>query len=410
MADTYCKRAEYELILRTFNNDVEAALCCKSQHPVSLFEEGALDKVKEDLENGVRNKHCTICWLHEANGINSWRLQGNVTRIAEKSIEVYLDNTCDQSCIYCSAKYSSQWASEINNASESDKKLLQNLLNDDTFVATEKVNRVQLILDQIAKVGEESRPYQDFQIILLGGEPLLSPQVKRNVIYDIVEAFYSKTQSDRKLKIMIVTNGNSPDAVIDRTIKSMLEAEEKYENLKFTVNLSMESTGKIAEFVRYGVEWNQFIKNYQKYLENDFEVGFSMTMNSVSFLDTPNFLRQMLELAKTSEGWRKRTFFRLNVAQYPKFLSIATLPEDYRYIFDECKEIISNNKEYILDDLFYHQYFKESFFAEQLYGTEKNKKSQNNNALKYFNYLRRTRGTDIEKVNPVLYNYIKENL
>jgi len=408
MADTYCKRSENELILRSFNDDVEAALCCKSQHPVSLFDEGALEKVQEDLENGIRNKHCTICWLHEANGLDSWRLQGNVSRIAEKSIEVYLDNTCDQKCIYCSAKYSSQWAQEINYAKGTDKDFLTNILNDETFVATQKKNHIDIILKKIAEVGEQSRDYHFHQIILLGGEPLISPHVKKDVINDIVGAFYSKTESTRKLKIMVVTNGNSPDVVIDRAIKSMKENMEKYENLKFTINLSMESTGEISEFVRYGVVWQQFIKNYEKYLENDLEVGFSMTMNSVSFLDTPNFMRQMIEIAKNSKGWRKRTFFRLNVAQYPKFLSIATLPEKYRYIFDECKNIISENKEFILDDLFIGSFFKEIYFAEKLFGKEHDKTLQVRNARQYFDYLKRTRKQDIAKINPELFEYLRD--
>jgi organic radical activating enzyme len=407
MVDTYCKRAEYELILRSFNDDVEAALCCKSQHPVSLFDKGALDKVRDDLENGIQNKHCSVCWLHEKNGLDSWRLQGNVSRIAEKSIEVYLDNTCDQKCIYCSAKFSSKWAQEINQAQPEDKKFLTSILNDDTFVATQKKNHIDIILENIANVGEASRDYHQHQIILLGGEPLLSPQVKKDVINDIVGAFYSKTEPTRQLKIMVVTNGNSPDIVIDRALKSIKETSEKYENLKFTINLSMESTGSNAEFVRNGVDWNQFIKNYQKYLENNLEVGFSMTLNSVSFLDTPNFMRQMINYAKNSSGWRQRTFFRVNVAQYPKHLSIATLPEEYRYIFEECKSVIEENKEIILDELFIETFAREIHFAEKLFGKEPNKKLQIKTALTYFDYLKKTRGQDLEVINPRLYNYLR---
>lgn len=407
MVDTYCKRAEYELILRSFNDDVEAALCCKSQHPVSLFDKGALDKVRDDLENGIQNKHCSVCWLHEKNGLDSWRLQGNVSRIAEKSIEVYLDNTCDQKCIYCSAKFSSKWAQEINQAQPEDKEFLTSVLNDDTFVATQKKNHIDIILENIANVGEASRDYHQHQIILLGGEPLLSPQVKKDVINDIVGAFYSKTEPTRQLKIMVVTNGNSPDVVIDRALKSIKETSEKYENLKFTINLSMESTGSNAEFVRNGVDWNQFIKNYQKYLENNLEVGFSMTLNSVSFLDTPNFMRQMINYAKNSSGWRQRTFFRVNVAQYPKHLSIATLPEEYRYIFEECKSVIEENKEIILDELFIETFAREIHFAEKLFGKEPNKKLQIKTALTYFDYLKKTRDQDLEVINPRLYNYLR---
>lgn len=410
MADTWCKRAEHELILRSFNNEVEAALCCKSQNPVSLFDKGALQKVKEDLKNGIKNTHCTVCWLHESKGIQSWRIIGNLSRINDKTIEVYLDNTCDQACIYCSPKYSSKWSQEVNHASIIDKSFLKTVLNDNTFVETKKQNNITLILDQLVDIGEHSKPDVAYQIILLGGEPLLSPYLKKNVIDDIISAFYLKTNVDRKLKIIIVTNGNTPDLLMDRTLLVINESLEKYKNLKFTINLSMEATDNIAEFVRHGVSWKQFIKNYKKYLDNGVEVGFSMTLNNVTFMNTPTFLKEMIELAKNSNGWRKRTFFKVNVAQYPKFLSIALLPESYRYIFNECKQIIQNNKEYILDNVFFNQFFQDLSFAEDLFSSEVEKQKHVSIALNYFEYLKRTRGTNLLDVNPDLHQYLKENL
>tara|TARA_B110000503_G_scaffold11872_1_gene16015 strand:+ start:10553 stop:11785 length:1233 start_codon:yes stop_codon:yes gene_type:complete len=410
MADTWCKRAEHELILRSFNNEVEAALCCKSQNPVSLFDKGALQKVKEDLKNGIKNTHCTVCWFHESKGIQSWRIIGNLSRINDKTIEVYLDNTCDQACIYCSPKYSSKWSQEVNHASIIDKSFLKTVLNDNTFVETKKQNNITLILDQLVDIGEHSKPDVAYQIILLGGEPLLSPYLKKNVIDDIISAFYLKTNVDRKLKIIIVTNGNTPDLLMDRTLLVINESLEKYKNLKFTINLSMEATDNIAEFVRHGVSWKQFIKNYKKYLDNGVEVGFSMTLNNVTFMNTPTFLKEMIELAKNSNGWRKRTFFKVNVAQYPKFLSIALLPESYRYIFNECKQIIQNNKEYILDNVFFNQFFQDLSFAEDLFSSEVEKQKHVSIALNYFEYLKRTRGTNLLDVNPDLHQYLKENL
>ena len=408
MADTWCKRAELELILRSFNNDVEAALCCKSQRPVSLYEDGALEKVRNDLANGVRNQHCSVCWLDEANGVESWRIQGNLTPMVDKSIEIYLDNFCDQKCIYCSPKYSSQWAKEIEDAEAEDKKFLQRMLNDDTFVATQRENHIKRILEEVTRLGEQSRQYYNHQIVLLGGEPLISPHVKKNIIDDVVEAFYLKTEFTRNLKILIVTNGNSPDVVVDRTIDSINSLTDKYENLKFTINISMEATGKTAEYIRYGLNYAQFLKNYKRYLDNNFEVGFSMTMNNVSFFDTPNFLSNMIDIAKKSSGWRKRTFFRLNVARYPKFLSIAVLPEEYRYIFDECKQIIKDNQDTILDGSFVEDWFIGSAFAEKIFGSDENKKSTCEHALRYFDYLNRTRGIDINNINSTLYKVIEK--
>jgi organic radical activating enzyme len=410
MADTWCKRAENELVLRAFDNKVDAALCCKSLNPVSLFDKEALQKVRNDLKNGIKNKHCGVCWFHESKGMQSWRQMGNAGYInddIEKTIEVYLDNTCDLSCIYCSHKYSSKWAQEITHASKEDQQFLQTVLNDDTFVATEKVNHTKIILDTISDIGKKSKPNKHYNIILLGGEPLLSPFQKKDIIDDIVNAFYKETYTDRFLTIGIVTNGNTPDTIIDKTIKTILDKQKKYPNITFKINLSMESVGDIAEFVRYGVNWNQFLKNYKKYLEAEIIVGFSMTVNIVSFDNMPKFFEQIFRLTTEYSPWRKRTYFRLNLVEYPRFLSIALFDERYKHIFEETKQIIKNNKDVFLDNNFYDQLLKEIEFAETLYGSNTDIKLYNT-ALKYFEYLKRTRNTDLEKINNNLYKFLLE--
>lgn len=410
MDDTYCKRAENELVLRAFNNTVDAALCCKSQRPINLYNKEKIEQVKLDLKNGVKNEHCNICWRNEANGIQSWRQIGNASDInnnIKKSIEVYLDNTCDLSCIYCSHKYSSKWTQEIAHASTKDKKFLQKVLNDDKFIATEKVNHIDIILDTITDVGKNSQPYEHYNIILLGGEPLLSPYQKKDVIDDIVSAFYKETENNRFLTIGIVTNGNTPDLIIDRNIQTILDKKNKYPNIKFNVNLSMESVGETAEFIRFGLNWKQFLKNYKKYLKAEIIVGFSMTLNIVSFSNMPEFFETIFQLTKDYSLWYKRTYFRLNLVEYPKFLSIALLDDRYKHIFDKTKEIIKNNQDMFLDNNFYEQLLKEIEFAETLYGSNTDPKLYTT-ALKYFDYLKRVRNTDLEKLDNNLYNFLLE--
>lgn len=410
MHDTYCKRAENELVLRAFNNTVDAALCCKSQNPINLLDNQSIEQVKNDLANGIKNQHCDVCWYHESKGIQSWRQMGNssdLNKDIDKTIEVYLDNTCDLSCIYCSHKYSSKWAQELQYATDEDRNFLQDILNDNTFVATEKVNHIKIILDTITDVGRKSKPNEHYNIILLGGEPLLSPFHKKNVIEEIVTAFYKHTDDDRFLNVGIVTNGNTPDNIIDKTVDTIVDMQNKYPNIKFTVNISIESIGKTAEFIRYGLDWNQLLKNYKKYMQAEIITGFSMTLNIVSFIDMPDFFETIFKLTKEYSPWRKRTYFRLNLAEYPRFLSIALFDDRYRYIFDKTKEIIKNNYDVFLDNNFYEQLLKEFEFAENLYGSNNNNKLYDT-AIQYFDYLKRTRNIDLKEINSELYNFLWE--
>lgn len=408
--ETYCQRADHELIIRSFNEDIEAALCCKSQNPVSLFEENALEKIKTDLNNGIKNKHCTACWKHESQGIKSWRQIGNeINYRNRRDLELYLDNTCDLACVYCSNKYSSKWQQELNYASEADKDLLLNLINDrNTYnPSANKINHVKRMLDEVVEFGTRCRDAAEGQIMMLGGEPLLAPYIKKNVIYDIVSSYYTTASIDQKLKIVIVTNGNTPDALIDRTITTMNELSQQYEKLEFSIALSMESTGKIAEYIRYGLDWNQFVKNYKKYLATGYQVGVNLTVNAISYYDTSNFIREMFEI---SRQMKTQVFFQFNTCLYPNFLSIGLLPKEDRYVFDEVRDII---KEYHATDtvyaphIFLNQMEHNLNLVENFFGKETDKKIISSAALSYFDYIKRERKLDIEQVNNRVYNYIK---
>ena len=397
MHDTYCKRSKEELVLRSFNHDVEAALCCKSQHPISLFDKNKLQKAIDDLDNGIRNKHCTVCWLAEDKGELSWRQIGNDLEIPAKSIEIYFDNTCDQACIYCSPKYSSKWVQEIKYANKDNSKFLKKIINDESFEPTPKQDHKKAIMSEIENAGANAEKNKVVAIILLGGEPLISPQfVKKNILEEIVETFYSKADESVRLRLNIVTNGNTPDAQIDNTINIANKLLKKYTNLKIIVQLSIESTGKNAEYVRYGLNYDQFVKNTIKYFQSDIRVGFSMSVNTVSYTDTPNFLQTMFNLCKTHSKL-KQLALNFNLVDYPEFLSIKTLPKEMDYILDECMDIVKQNKNGFYDVFFYNRTVQQIEHARQKIGTNVDKKLSELRK-QYFNYIKNNRNMDIENV------------
>lgn len=406
MADTHCKRSKYELILRSFNKDVEAALCCKSQNPISLFEKDKLENVKKDLDNGIKNEHCCVCWHTEEKGELSWRQIGNSIEMFGKSIEIYFDNICDQACIYCSPKYSSKWFQELKHVPDEYREFLNNNINDNTFNHTPKQNHKTAIMNEIALAGKESQSHEVVAIILLGGEPLLSPQfTKTNILEEIVETFYKHANIETRLRVTMITNANTPDSIIDKTLDICKNLHKKYSKLKITAQLSIESTNKNAEFVRYGLDYSQFEKNLHKYLASDLKIGFSMAVNTVSFADTPNFLRKIFELSK---DYNKKIFFNFNLVYYPQFLCIKTLPKDYNYILKECRTIFNFNKDNFVEDSFYFRTLTQLDHAEILLGSDINDKHIKN-VKNYFIYITKNRKKDISDLNlPYYRNIINE--
>jgi organic radical activating enzyme len=402
MSDTYCQRAENELIINAFGNNIKAALCCKSQDLVDL-DETELQKIRDDLNRGVKNKHCNICWFHERTGIRSWRQIGNEEKVKYKTIELYLNNLCDSSCVYCSHKFSTKWQQEISYMNDSDQQIIKGLINDISFETShDKKHHLIHILEYISKYARQTGDHP-VQIAVLGGEPLLTPFIKKNIIDDIIDAFYSVSSEKRLFKILIVTNGNTPDNIIDKTLEIIEIKKQKHPNLTFSISISMESTKSIAEYVRYGVKWNQFDKNFKKWLNSNNEINISLTANIVSFFDIPKFIDYVFNEAEQADSLIS---LRFNLALYPEHLSIALLDKKYFYVFEEIKSVVNKNKFNFHSIWRYFELLEQLKVAENVFSTQSNNIKIKENAVTYFNLLERTRKIKLQTVNQELANYL----
>ena len=401
MHDTYCKRVENETILRGFSKSGEIALCCKSQNPFSMDTDfSKLHEVKTALDNGEKHQHCSFCWKQEEAGVMSWRQIGNQMSVDSKNVELYLDNTCDQACVYCSPKYSSMWAQEIKQNPE-----VTHYVNDENYDRKkEHYNHVPKILGYIEELGKVAKDSAPLYINILGGEPLLTSAVKKDVIGDIIEAFYKHASNEMQLGICIVTNGNTPDHIIDKTISLLREKSIKYKNLNISVNISVESLGSNAEFVRYGLNWNQFNKNLIKWLSlKCCAIYFSMAVNMITWKTTPDFLKWVFLHAKE---YKQRIHINFNTVMFPQHLSIKMLPQDQFYIFDEIFSILEENKDLIINETLYNRLLLQVEQAKDSFGKLSNNTKFKKTAIGYFYYIKKYRNQDIADVNPYLFKYL----
>lgn len=399
--NTYCKRVENETILRGFSKSGEVALCCKSQNPFPIGTDfSEIQKVKTALNNGEKHSHCSFCWRQEAAGIMSWRQIGNQMTIDAKNVELYLDNTCDHACVYCSPKYSSMWAQEIKQNPE-----VTPYVNEENYDRKkEHYNHVPKILGYIEELGKVAKDSAPLYINILGGEPLLTSAVKKDVIGDIIQAFYKHASADEHLGLCIVTNGNTPDHIIDKTIDLLRKKSKKYKNLHLAVNISAESLGSNAEFVRYGLNWNQFKKNLIKWLSLECcTVGFSMAVNMITWKTTPDFLRWAFLHA---EEYKQRININFNTVMFPHHLSIKMLPQDQFYIFDEILNVLEENKDLIINQKLYNRLLLQVEQAKDSFGKLSNDEKFKKTAIGYFYYIKHHRHQDIADINPDLLMYL----
>jgi|TARA_R110000796_G_scaffold116700_1_gene229321 organic radical activating enzyme len=133
--NTFCVAPWYSIFV---NADKKLAPCCKfKKHDYNYndikqyFNSKELNKVRQDLLDGIKNENCSKCWSDEDKGGDSLRLisnrtvaRGTNTRLLDqiedprlsnlKSFDLVLGNLCNLKCVMCTPKLSSQLLAEAS--------------------------------------------------------------------------------------------------------------------------------------------------------------------------------------------------------------------------------------------------------------------------------------------------------
>ena len=236
------------------------------------------DQKKEDrrmMLAGERPAGCEYCWKIEDMGRDaiSDRVYKTVIYSDEalneayttpveddvdlRTLEIAFDRTCQFACSYCNPAFSSTWVKDIDrNGPYTD------LVSDGRNHFTHTHGTAQLY-----RFGE-TNPYAEAfhkwwasdlhktlqELRITGGEPLMSGET-----WKLLDWF---KQNRGKSQTRLAINSNLGKEVdIDRLLDSI-------EGLEVDIYTSMEAVGTQAEYIRDGLNYNQWLRNVQKILDS----------------------------------------------------------------------------------------------------------------------------------------------
>lgn len=387
-----CLRSEHEYSIRINKN--ELGLCCKSS---VVADPTNIDNLLSDLQNGVKNPACRVCWDAEDAGTTSWREIGNNEYTVNPNtilLELLLDNTCDSACVYCSPDSSSKWDQEYR--SNNQKVILPWIHNLHPFSGnTEKLeSHIQQYVGKMSLMAAESN--KNFSINLQGGEPLLSKFVRNGGISELVKLFYANNNT-RKLSISIISNGNTPSTLLKKVQQELNELSLTYAHVKFTIMLSMEAIGENAEYIRYGVSWNKFMINVNSWATmKNIRIVFLMTISPFSIKDTAEFIKQMHTIC---QSYSKIPKFSISKVYEPACMNIAILDNTFLHYLTEAIDFLNEYSHSISDS---------SGSVDRLIQLKNDIGKTNDAPLlgTYFKYFLSNRAVDIRSINPELFEFI----
>lgn len=301
--------------------------------PAKLHNTDHKAKMRALMQQGHQPSECDYCWKIESMGpsyvsdrvfkslqftheeMQEWFDAPADARIVPPTLEVMFDRTCNFACSYCNANFSTTWERDIKNNGPYDLETSGGgaFKHDGT-----ENNRYEKSENPYIKAFWEWWPELSQKLRVLritGGEPLMNTDV-----WKLIDLFATEKY---QFELGINTNLNAKQSIIEKLIT------RSHDIPKLTLFTSMETVGSQAEYIRDGLDYDQWCWNVERMLSesNVKRIVVMMTINALCLFDLPRFMDQMMEW---KAKYNNRISMSINFLRFPAFQSLTVLSDDLR--------------------------------------------------------------------------------
>jgi organic radical activating enzyme len=292
------------------------------------------------MMKGEKPKDCAYCWWIEDQGHASDRISWSskswmapyTQAIAEQGtpeaktpswVELNFSNTCNLKCSYCSPIFSSKWQQEIRDQGpiptlppHNDLHHLQGVELNEKFDNTELMASFWPWFEKC---------YPDIRLLkITGGEPFLSPHT-----FKLLQLVLQKP--NLKMNLSINSNLSVPNSVWQQFMELCIQLQKTRAVEKFYLHPSIDTFGKRAEYIRFGLDFEVFQKNVEDYLERSRgNLVFICTINNLSLAGLLDFWKYLLDLKKKYGPRGQWVSVTSEVLIGPDWQNINILPEHFQ--------------------------------------------------------------------------------
>lgn len=233
------------------------------------------------------------------------------------TLEIAFDRTCQLACSYCNPAFSTTWVRDIQRNgpyANLDSDGRNHFTHTHDHSQQYKITQVNPYVDAFFAWWEQDlhRTLQELRIT--GGEPLMSHYTWR-----LIDWFRDNPQ--RSSTGLAINSNLGPDVDVARLIDST-------EGMAVEIYTSQESTGAQAEYIRHGLDYDQWCHNVESLLSAGRTVHFMATINALCLTRLVQHLDHLVEWKK--RYGREAVNFTLNILRFPSFQSPVILPAALR--------------------------------------------------------------------------------
>jgi MoaA/NifB/PqqE/SkfB family radical SAM enzyme len=299
---------------------------------------------QKEMLAGGQPTACNSCWNFENLNLRSDRTRKSMSFKDHLPLENYLDpkyvfkpkalelafqNTCNLACSYCSPQFSTSWMNDIKQNG-----VYHSIVTDDRRHYQKDINE----MNEMIKPPDMNLFWEWFDSVtdslesirVSGGEPLMHEEVFR--------VFKMMTDRNPEVECVVHTNLCQKPVVMERFL-------DKIAKLKHVrINVSNESAGGVAEFIREGMDYNEWLGNMKLLCNSTVEeASVSTTCSAISLQTLDQLYRDIIELRSTT---RIKPYISINMVDKPRFQSLDCLTkeerifytEKYKKLFEEIKD------------------------------------------------------------------------
>lgn len=228
---------------------------------IDIFNSDTFTELRKSMMNGEKHPACDVCWKQEEISDHSYRLKNPMSRHTIdieipkiKSIDIGTGDLCNLACRMCSPGNSNKLRKDQNYF----------IKNNMTHMTTENKmwgwNKTPGTIHEVRFVDSDTKFYNSLmthegliRIKASGGEPLLSDMWMNWVDYLI------KTGQSKNIVMDCHTNATK---FSDENIERLLQFKE------VSMNMSIDATHKIYEYIRFPMTWEALNRSVVKFTES----------------------------------------------------------------------------------------------------------------------------------------------
>jgi hypothetical protein len=238
-------------------------------------------------------------------------------------VEIFAQNTCNFSCIYCNDSLSSKIQQENIKFGDFDKAGVKipitnlNTTSDDVF---------QKFLNWLEKNIRVLK-----RLHLLGGETFLQEQLMDSVLAII------ENNPNPDLQLCVFSNMKVPDKLWDRYINRIKDLQNKKHIKVFDLTASIDCWGPEAEYTRYGLNLDKFEDRFAwASQEGDWiRLNANQTVTATTMRSMVGLIDKIRQYSKNKHiGHYFQFYTGMQMFQHPQTFSYKMWESDFEKIFE----------------------------------------------------------------------------